>query len=71
MRSAIIKKASQDEPQNQTTKTTLITSKNLCPFFKKLINKVKIPSDITETKQNNLYFTRKDMGHSIIRLGNN
>ena len=26
------------------------------------MNKVKIASDKTGTKQNNLYFTRKDMG---------
>ena len=32
MRYADIKKASEDEWQNQTTQQTLITSKNLCPF---------------------------------------
>ena len=31
-------------------------------FFKKLTNKLKIASDKSETKQSNLYFTRKDMG---------
>ena len=62
MRSAIIKKASQDEQQNQTTITTNIKFiQNLCHFSKqKHIKKVKIASDNTETKQNNLYFTRKD-----------
>ena len=53
MRSAIIKKASQDEQQNQTTiKQTLMISNVLCPFLqKKLINMVKIASDKAETKQ--------------------
>ena len=42
---------------------TLITIKILCPFYKtKPNNKDKIASDKTETKQNNLYFPRKDMG---------
>ena len=42
---------------------TLITSRTLCPFlFKKHNNKVKIASDKTDTVQNNLYFTRKNMG---------
>ena len=36
----------------------------------KFIIKVKRMSDKTETKQNNLYFTRKGMDQSIIRLGN-
>ena len=40
-------------------------------FKKRLANKLKIASDKGETKQNNLYFTRKDMNHSIKRLGNN
>ena len=29
---------------------------------RKFFNKVKIASDQTKTKQNNLYYTRKDMG---------
>ena len=33
MRYADIKKASEEERQNQTTKQTIITSKNLCPFM--------------------------------------
>ena len=42
---------------------TLITSKTLRPSSKtKLTNKVNIASDKSETKQNNFYFTRKDMG---------
>ena len=61
MRSAIIKKASQDEQHNQSTKQqTFIMSKTLCPFEKKL-QKLKKASNKTETKQNNLCFTRKDM----------
>ena len=48
MRSANIKNASQDEQQNQET---LITYKPLCHYLKKLINKVKLASDKTETKQ--------------------
>ena len=37
---------------------------------KPFISKVKRMSDKIETKQNNLYFTRKAMDKSIIRLGN-
>ena len=38
----------------------------------KLNNKVKIASDKTENKQNNLYFSKKMVIHQfIIRLGNN
>ena len=64
MRSAIIKKARQDEQQNQTTiKTNTNYIQNFMSIFlKKLIDKVKIASDQTETKQNNLHFNRKDMG---------
>ena len=41
--------------KEQQQQQTLITSKNLCPFSKtKLNNKVKIASDKTENKQNNL-----------------
>ena len=61
MRSAIIKKGSQDEQQRQTT-TTLITSKTLCPFKKQLKNKVKIAFGKTKTKQNNFCVSRKDEG---------
>ena len=53
MRSAIIKTASQNEQQNQTT----VTSKNnyIQNFVsKKLNSKVKIVSDKPETKQNKL-----------------
>ena len=38
---------------------------------KKLTDTLKIASDRTDTKQNNLYFTRKDMGPPYKRLGNN
>ena len=63
MRSVIIKKASQDEQQNRTTITTNINYiPNFMSSLKKLTNKLKIASDKDETKQNNLYFTRKDMG---------
>ena len=58
MRYANIKKASQDEQQNQT----IITSKTLSVLKAKLNNKVNIASDKTEIKQNNLQFTRKDIG---------
>ena len=56
MRCANIKKASQDEQQNQTTATTKINYiKNFMSVLKtKLNNKVKIPSDKTDIKQNNL-----------------
>ena len=61
MRSAIIKTASQDEEQNQSTKTTNISYIQNFMSNKKNLKKHKIASDKTETKQNNLYFTRKDM----------
>ena len=56
MRCAHIKKASQDEQQNQITATTKINYiKNLMSVLKtKLNNKVKIPSDKTDIKQNKL-----------------
>ena len=56
-------KASQDDQQNQTTITTNIyyIQSFMSNFLKKVIAKVKIASNKTETKQNNLYFTRKDM----------
>ena len=57
IRSAIIKKARQDEQENQTTTTNLIKSKTICPFIKKKLRiniKVKIASDKTQTEQNNL-----------------
>ena len=62
MRYADIKKPSQDEQQNQTTTTTNNDYiQNFMPILKKLINKVKIASDKTETKQNILHFIRKNM----------
>ena len=55
MRYANIKKASQDEQQNQTTTTNINYIKKFMSVLKtKLNNKVKIDSDETETKQNNL-----------------
>ena len=57
MRNADIKKASEDERQNQTTTTTNINYiKKIYVRFKKtkLNNKVKIASDKTENKQNDL-----------------
>ena len=63
MRSAIIKKASQEEQQNQTTITTNFNSiQNFRSIFIKIIKKVKVASGKTETKQNNFYVTRKDIG---------
>ena len=56
MRSTIFKKASQDEQQNQTTITTNINYiQNFMSIFfkKKLIKKVKMASDKTETKITN------------------
>ena len=39
----------------QQQQQTLITSKNVCPFYKtKFNNKINIPSDKPKTKQNNL-----------------
>ena len=75
MRSAIIRKASQDKQQNQTKTTNINYIQNLSPLFKKrnIINKVKIASNKTENNQINLYITRKKniLNHSIIKLGNN
>ena len=67
MRSAIIKKARLDEIKKQQQ---TITSKTLYPF-RKLNNKVKIASDKTETKDNNLYLFETIWHQSIIRLGSN
>ena len=61
MRSANIKKASQNEQQNQTTITTNINYIQNSVHFKNIkFSKVKIASD--KTKQNNVYFTRNDIG---------
>ena len=55
----------------QQQQQTLITSKTLCPFKKtKFNNKVNIPSDKPETKENNLQIIRKDMDQSIKKFGN-
>ena len=56
MRYANFKKAGQDEQQIklQQQQQTLITSKTLSVLKTKLNIKVKIVSDETETKQNNL-----------------
>ena len=60
MRYADIKKASEDERQNQTTTTNINYIKKIMSVLKtKPNNKVKIASDKTENKQNNLQFTRK------------
>ena len=60
MISAIIKKPIQGEHQNQKTITTNINylqnSVNL-----KTLQKLKISSDKTETRQNNFYVYRKDV----------
>ena len=69
---AVIRETSQDVHQNQTTITTNNNyMQNFMSIFKKnLMNKVKITSHETETKQHNLYFKRKIRDYSIIRLGN-
>ena len=61
MRSAINKKGSQDEQQNQTTITTNINYFQNFDHFEKKNNKIRAESDKIETKQSNLYITRKDM----------
>ena len=61
MRSVIIKKAGQDEQHNQTTITNINYIQNFMSIKKKLNNKLRIASDKNESKQNNLYFNRKDM----------
>ena len=57
MRYANIKKAGQDEQQNQTTTTTNINYiKNFMTVLKTKLNiKVKTVSDKTETKQKIMY----------------
>ena len=56
MKCANIKKASQGEQQNQTTATTKFNYvKNFVSVLKTKLNiTVKIPSDKTDNKQNNL-----------------
>ena len=54
MRFANIKKASQDEQQNQTVTTNINYIENFVRFKKQNLIKVQIASDKTETKQNNL-----------------
>ena len=72
MISLIIRKASQDEQQSQTTITTNnFFIKNFTSISnKKFINDVKIAPDKTERKQNNFCFFRKDMRpvHNKARL---
>ena len=54
MRCANIKKASQDEQQNQTTITKINYIKNFMSVLKnKTYKKVKTPSRKTDIKQNN------------------
>ena len=54
MRYADIKKASEDERQNQTTTTNINYIKKFMSVLKtKLNNKGKIASDKNENKQNN------------------
>ena len=61
MRSATFKKASQEEQQNYTTLTTKINYIQILMTIKKTYWLVKITSDKTETKQNNLNITRKNL----------
>ena len=58
---AIINKTSQDEEQNQTTTNNNYIKKIMSVKKAKLNNKVIIASDKSETKQNKLKLTRKDM----------
>ena len=58
----ILRKRVKTNSKNKQQQQTLFTSK-FCPFLKtKLNNEVIVAADEIETKQNNLYFTRKDMG---------
>ena len=61
MRLITIEKASQEEQPDQTTITTNINYIQILSVFLN-INMDKNASDKTDTKQNNLYFTRTDMG---------
>ena len=73
MRYAIIKKASIDEQKNQTTTTNINYIQNFMNIYKKSSNKVNIASDKSETEQNNLFFTRKNMhpvhNKAVLQLG--
>ena len=53
MKSVAIKKASQEEQQNQTTITTNINYIQTFVHLKKHTNKLKIASAKTETKRSN------------------
>ena len=70
MRSAIIKKARQDEQHNQTTTANINYNENFVQL-KKLIDKVQIASDKTETEQNNFHINRKIRDQYIIIIGYN
>ena len=62
MRSVIIKIAGQDEQQNQTTLTTNINYiQNFLAPLKIFTNMLKLASDKTESKQNNLYYNIKNI----------
>ena len=70
MRSAIIRKASQDEQQNQTKQQTLITSKIYVGvfFLKKNINK-EIPNEESPIEQilTTLFYLPLNVLHNFLR----
>ena len=57
---SLLRKRGKTSNKINQQQQTLIKSKTLCPF-KKNNNKFKIASDKTQTEQNDLYFTRKDI----------
>ena len=69
IRSAIIKKTSQDGQQNQTT-TKIICIQNLMSNLKKNNKQVKRASDKTETPQKTCTSIEKIWDQSIIGRGN-
>ena len=72
MRYANNKKASQDEQQNQTTKTNINYIKNFMSVLKtNLNNKVKIASKKLKLNKITCNSPEKVWDHSKMRLGNN
>ena len=70
----ITKKAIQDEQQIQTTITANINYIQKFVYIKKKLLSRSKYIQIKQTKQINVYFTRKlekILDHSIIKLGNN
>ena len=59
---SILRKRVKTNSKIKKQQQTLTTSKKLSVLKTKLNNRDKIASDKTETEENNLYFTLKDLG---------